>query len=64
MELLKICLKSVGGENCSYFPNSFYKTRFNVHETRIVSSGAFYHLRPSNFREEQSIKNRGSKVLK
>ena len=39
MELLKFCLKSVRGENCSYFLNSFYKTRFNVHETRSVSSG-------------------------
>ena len=63
MELLKFCLKSVRGENCSYFLNSFYKTRFNVHGTRSVSSGAFYHLRTSNSREEQSIKNRGSKVL-
>ena len=41
MELLKFCLKSVRVENCSYFPNSFNKTRFNVHETRSVSSGAF-----------------------
>ena len=64
MELLKFCLKSVRGENCSSFLNGFYKTRFNVHETRSVSSGAFYHLRASNFQEEQSIKNRGSKVLK
>ena len=63
MELLKFCPKSVRGENCSHFPNSFYKTRFNVHETRSVSSGAFYHLRTSNLREEQSIKNRGSKLL-
>ena len=63
MELLNFCLKSLRGENCSYFLNSFYKTRFNVHETRSVSSGAFYHLRTSNLREEQSIKNRGSKVL-
>ena len=63
MELLKFCLKSVRGENCSYFLNSFYKTRFNVHETRSVSSGAFHHLRTSNFGEEQSKKNRGSKVL-
>ena len=62
MELLKFWLKSVRGENCSYFLNSFYKTRFNVHETRSVSSGAFYHLRTSNLREEQSMKNRGSKV--
>ena len=63
MELFKFCLKSVRGENCSYFLNSFNKTRFNVHETRSVSSGAFYHLRTSNLRKEQSIKNRGSKVL-
>ena len=63
MELLKFCLKSVRGKNCSYFLNSFYKTRFNVHETRSVSSGAFYYLRTSNLREEQSIKNRGSEVL-
>ena len=63
MELLKFCLKSVRGENCSYFLNSFYKTRFIVHETRSVSNGAFYHLRTLNLREEQSIKNRGSKVL-
>ena len=63
MELLKFCLKSVRGENCSFFLNSFYKTRFNVQETRSVSSGAFYHLRTSNSREEQSIKNRGSKEL-
>ena len=63
MELPKFCLKSVRGENCSYFLNSFYKTRFNVHGTRNVSSGAFYHLRTSNLREEQSIKNRVSKVL-
>ena len=59
MELLKFCLKSVRGENC-FFLNSFYKTRVNVHETRSVGSGAFYHLRTSNSREEQSIKNRGS----
>ena len=63
MELLKFCPKSVRGENCSYFPNTFFKTRFIVHETRTVGSGAFYHLRTSNLREEQSIKNRGSKVL-
>ena len=63
MELLKFCLKSVRGENCSYFLNSFYKTRFKVHQTKSVSSGAFYQLRTSNLREEQSIKNRGSKVL-
>ena len=63
LELFKFCLKLVREENCSYFLNSFYKTRFNIHETRSVSSGAFYHLRNSNLREEQSIKNRGSKVL-
>ena len=63
MELLKFCPKSVRGENCSDFLNSFYKTRFIVHETRSVSSGVFHHLRTSNLREEQSIKNRGSKVL-
>ena len=63
MELLKFCLKSVRGENCSYFLNSFNKARVNVHETRSVSSGAFYFLRSSNLREEQSIKNRGSKVI-
>ena len=63
MELLKFCLKSVRGENCSYFLNSFYKTRFNVHETRSVSSGAIYHLGTSNLREEQSMKNRGFKVF-
>ena len=63
MELLKFCLKSVRGENCSYFLNSFFKTRVNVHETRSVSSGAFYHLRTSNLREEQSIKNCSSKVI-
>ena len=63
MELLKFCLKSVRGENCSYFPNSFHKTRINVHETRSVSSGAFYHLRTSNLREEQTMKDSGSKVL-
>ena len=62
MELLKFCPKSVRGENCSYFLNSFYKTRFNVHETRSVSSRAFYDLRTSNLRGEQSIKNHGSKV--
>ena len=64
MELLKFCLKSVRGESCSYFLNSFYKTRFHVRETRSVSGGASYHLRTSNLREEQSTKNRGSKVLK
>ena len=63
MELFEFCLKSVRGENCSFFLNSFYKTRFNVHETRGLSSGAFYRLRTSNLREGQSIKNRGSKVL-
>ena len=63
MEFLKFCPKSMRGENCSYFPNSFWKTRLNVLETRSVSSGAFYHLRTSNLREEQSIKNRSSKVL-
>ena len=63
IELLKFCLKSVRGENRSYFLNSFYKTRFNAHETRSVSSGAFHPLRTSNLREEQSIKNRDSKVL-
>ena len=63
MELLRFCLKSVRGENCSYFVNSFYKTPFNVHENRSVSSGAFYHLRTSNLRKEQSMKNRGSKVI-
>ena len=63
MELLNFCPKSVRGENCSYFLNSFYKTRFNVHETKSVSSGAFYHLRTSNLQEEQSIKNRGSNVI-
>ena len=63
MEVLKFCLKSMRGENCSYFLDSFYKTRFNVHKTGSVSSGAFYHLRTSNLREEQSIKNCGSKVL-
>ena len=62
-ELLNFCVKSVRGENCSYFLNSFYKTRCNVHETMSVSSGAFYRLRTSNLREEQSIKNRSSKVL-
>ena len=63
MELPIFCLKSVRGKNCSYFLNSFYKKRFNVHETRSVSSGAFYHLRSSILREEQSITNRGSKIL-
>ena len=63
MEVLKFCTEKVRGENCSFFPNSFYKTRFKVHQTRSVSSGAFYHLRTSNLREEQSLKNRGSKVL-
>ena len=63
MELLKFCLKSVREENCSFFLNSFYKTHFNVHETRSVRSGVFYHLRTSNLREEQSIKNRSSKEL-
>ena len=63
MELRKFCLKAVRGENCSYFLNSFFKTRLNVHETRSVRSGAFYCLRNSKLREEQSIKNRGSKVL-
>ena len=63
MELPKFCLKSVRREKCSYSLNSFYKTRVIVHETRSVSSGAFYHLRTSNLREEQSIKNRGSKVI-
>ena len=63
LELPNFYLESVRGENCSYFLSSFYKTRFNVHETRSVSSGAFYYLRTSNLREEQSIKNRGSKVL-
>ena len=64
MELPKFCPKSVRGDNCFYFLNSFHETRFNVHETRSVSSGAFYHLRTSNLREEQSVKNRGSKVIK
>ena len=63
MELLEFCVKSVRGENCSCFLSSFYKTRFNVHETKSVGSVAFYHLRSSNMPEEQSIKNRGSKVL-
>ena len=56
MELLNFCLESVRGENCPYFLNSFYRTRFNVYETRSVSSGAFYHPRTSNLREEQSTK--------
>ena len=63
MDFLKFCLKSVRGENWSYFLNSIYKARVNVHETRSVNSGAFYHLRTSNLREEQSIENRGSEVL-
>ena len=64
MELLKFCLKSVRGEKCSYFLNSLYKTRCNVHETRSVSSGAFCHLRTSNLREEQSFKKPRFKSIK
>ena len=63
MELPKFCLKSVRGEKCSCFLKSFYKSCFDVHETRSVCSGAFYYPRTSNLRGEQSMRNRGSKVL-